>query len=62
MKQGTMVRLKVHPDILGSVSKVEAGRFQVTWRRVWHEGARAAAPRQRFWYDNDNKYVEAAHA
>jgi hypothetical protein len=60
MKQGVMVRLKVNPDVMGSVSAVEPGRFRVTWRPVWHEGDRKASPRQRVWYDNDNKFVERA--
>ncbi len=62
MKQGTMVRLKVHPEIFGSVSATEPGRFRVTWRPVLHEGERRPSPRMRVWYDSDNNFVEAAHA
>ncbi len=60
MKQGVMVRLKVNPEVMGSVSAVEPGRFRVTWRQTFPEGMRRPAPRQRVWYDNDNKFVEVA--
>jgi hypothetical protein len=60
MKQGTMVRLKVNPDVMGSISSVEPGRFRVTWRPTFPEGARRPAPRQRVWYPSDCKFIEAA--
>ena len=48
MHIGQHVHLKFHPEVHGTVSKIEAHRFRVTWPA---DGQRSRKnPRMRIWY------------
>lgn len=57
LKAGQHVHLKFHPEAWGTVSKIEPGRFCVTWHTPNHgqrdPNTHRRVSRMRMWYDHD---------
>lgn len=51
MQVGQSAYLKFHPEVRGTVSRIEEHRFQVTWPAVGQRGRKN--PRMRVWYTRD---------
>lgn len=56
---GLQVMLAEHPQFRGTVSRVEADRFRVTWLKPDNQ---KVSHRDRIWYPHDTKMIVVASA